>query len=291
MTNNNIFLDWNFVDAGNTENEAYLVKLEKQMSDFYNLPIVNEQYWIQADDSNKTWSPESHPYHCHLKSLIERKSKVIDFGCGSAHPITNLQDKDIKYTGIEWSEKQVEINRDKYPKANFIHGNITADYGLAETADWAVSFFVLEHCVRPHLLLQRMYESIKVGGHIGIICPNFTSGMNSIRSGFRATSKKDKLRKLQLLDTLFSYYQERWVLPKRFEIIHKSNIEFPIYLTPRCLNAPYYSDNDAVYLTNESRVAKYLEKMRAKIIFSSSSLKHNCNNNLVLYLVAQKLHV
>jgi SAM-dependent methyltransferase len=285
------FLGWGFVDGKSQEDNDILVELEKQMSNFYNKTTTNKQYWLQADSNNKSWNAEEHPYHCHLKSLIEHGSHVIDFGCGSAHPMRNLQDKNVEYTGVEWSKKQVEINRDKYPKANFAYGNITADYGLAETADWAVSFFVLEHCVRPHLLLQRMYESIKPGGQIGIICPNFISGMNSIRTGFRATSKKNKLRSWQLIDALFSYYQELWVIPRRVKKIHQSSIEFPIYIYPRCLNAPYYSDNDAVYLTNESIVARYLEKMGAKILFTSISLDNNCNSDQLLYIVAQKPHV
>lgn len=284
-----LFKSWGFIEAIDDDNEEDLNKLESQMAKFYSQAALDQSYWLYAESGNEQWNPETHPYQCHLKSIIENNSTVVDFGCGSAHPIKNLQDKHIQYIGIEWSEKQVNINRSQYPDSRFICGDITRDHELTENADWAVSFFALEHCVRPHVLLKRMYESVKPGGKVAIICPNFIYWMNSLRSGFRSTTKRDKLRKLQLLDLIFSYYQERVVLPKRVQAIHQSSIQFPIYLRPRCLSAPYYSDNDAVYLVSESKVAEYLKKLGGTILHSSASLgNHLSGDSVIMYLVVQK---
>lgn len=293
--NDIIFKRWGFVDSINPNSEPYLQKLEIAMAEFYNQQAIIQDYWIIAQSGNEQWKPQTHPYHCHLERLVEQQSTVIDFGCGSAHPIENLKHKNIQYIGIEWSSKQVEINSHKYPESNFICGNITSDHGLDEKADWAVSFFALEHCVRPHILLKRMFDSIKPAGKLALICPNFIQGMNSIRSGWRATSKKSKLRNSHYLDALLSYYQEKFVIPKQVHQIHQSSMKFPVYLYPRCLEAPYYSDNDAVYLSNEDKVADYFIQLGGEVLYSSKFLNQNIEDkesNMqegnTLYLVIQK---
>jgi len=284
-----IFRQWGFVDANSPESESELQKLEMQMATFYNQQARNQDYWIYAESGNEQWQSETHPYHYHLQQLIEEGSTVIDFGCGGAHPCNNLKHKDIRYIGIEWSSKQVEINREKYPDSEFICGDITADHGLEEKADWAVSFFALEHCVRPHILLKRMLDSVKPKGKVAIICPNFIFGMNSIRSGWKATSKKDKLRSLRFFDAIFSYFQEKFIIPNRVRAIHASSMQFPIYLHPRCLEAPYFSDNDAVYLVNEDKVADYFKGIGARVIHQSKSLNNASQKGTILYLVVQKV--
>lgn len=285
---NEQFFKWGFVDAIDSQRQQELNLLEKQMANFYNQAALDHNYWEQTN-KNQNWQPSTHPYHCHLQNLIQKGSKIIDFGCGAAHAYANLQSKNIEYIGVEWSEKQVNLNQEKYPKAQFICANINEDNSLKETADWAVSFFVLEHCVKPHLFLTKMYESLKKGGKIGIICPNFKDGMNSIRTGFRANTKKDKLKKLQLLDVLVSSYQEKKIIPERIKAIHNSEMQFPIYLKPRCLNAPYYSDNDAVYLVRENKVADFLKTLGMQVIYNSSTIEKNQNESIILYLVAEKI--
>jgi ubiquinone/menaquinone biosynthesis C-methylase UbiE len=282
------FLKWDFVDAIDPNNKQELDLLENKMGEFYNQAALNHNYWEQTN-KNQDWKPETHPYHCHLQNLIKEGETVIDFGCGAAHSYNNLQEKNIDYIGIEWSKKQVSINQEKYPKAKFICGNINQDNSLENLADWAVSFFVLEHCVRPNLFLTKMYQSLKKGGKIGLICPNFKDGMNSIRTGFRATSKKEKINRFQLLDVIVSLYQEKKVIPQRIKSIHHSEMQFPIYLKPRCLNAPYYSDNDAVYLVRENKVADYLQQLGMKIIYNSRDIEKNQSESIILYLIAEKI--
>jgi SAM-dependent methyltransferase len=287
------FRKWGFVDALDLESEKDLRKLEEQMQKFYNNLAFDQDYWILSESKNEIWKSDTHPYHCHWLSLVEKESSVVDFGCGSAHAIYNLNNsssRNVKYTGIELSKQQVQINISKYPDSKFIHGDIVEDHEI-QMVDWAISMFAIEHCVRPHLLLERMYQSLKPGGKLAILCPNFVSGMPSIRSGIRATTKSSKLHKLQLLDLFYSYYQEKYILPSRVKHILQSSILFPIYLYPRCLEAPFYSDNDAVALVVESKVAQYLELLGLKILHSSSTLfpkSKNSDSNGILYLIAEK---
>jgi hypothetical protein len=150
-----------------------------------------------------------------------------------------------------------------------------------------MSLFAIEHCTRPDLLLKRMVETCKPGGRVAIICPDFSAGMNSLRSGRSAFTKKDKLQRLRLIDFLLSYVEEKWLWPARIREIHRSSMKFPIYLRPRCLDAPYFSDSDAVYLTSESKMASALRALGCEIEFTASAVRKPNLGNGIICLVAR----
>jgi ubiquinone/menaquinone biosynthesis C-methylase UbiE len=276
-----------FIDSIDAENDSLLKSLESAMSKFYNQKAPSEGYWKHASQCNTEWDDVQFPFHKDLVSKIRNGDTVVDFGCGSANFFANCN-KSIRYIGLEWSNSQVEINRKKYPNVEFVQGDITKIYTYSQQADWAISLFVLEHVVRPNLLLDNMLSTLKPTGSIGLICPNFITGMNSIRSGFRATTKRDKLKKLQLLDLLISIVDEKFFIPRTVQSIHRSSSLFPIYLYPRCLDAPYYSDNDAVHLVNEKKVISYLQRIGLRILTSSERLR---NSSETLYIVANKANI
>ncbi len=136
MTKRKDYRAWCFVDAADPTSEPDLATLTAKMTSFY-AGMATQQYWDLADASNETWTDATHPYHRHLAQLVAAGSTVVDFGCGSAHAIRNLN-AGIQYTGIEGSDVQVARNRERYPNARFFSGDMLQDHGLGGQADWCI---------------------------------------------------------------------------------------------------------------------------------------------------------
>lgn len=289
MSNGSRYRRWGFVDAADPASSAELDELRARMAAYYAREASREGYWVQAESQNSTWQPTTHPFHCELASLIPSGATVVDFGCGSAHAVNNLA-SEITYVGIEGSPPQVSANRERFPQHRFIQGDMLADHQLAGSADWAVSFFAIEHCARPDLLLKRMVDTCKPGGRVAILCPNFERGMNSLRSGSSAFTRREKVRRGRILDALIGYAEERWLWPHRVRAVHSSAMLFPIYLQPRCFDAPYFSDNDAIYLTSETKLARSLQDLECEIESTSASVNAPAEiKSGIISLVARRL--
>ncbi len=69
------------------------------------------------------------------------KKKIIDFGCGLSHFYDFLKKKDtknIKYTGIDISENMIKMSKVRYPKNNYICGDILIDQNIVPKADYII---------------------------------------------------------------------------------------------------------------------------------------------------------
>ena len=58
-----------------------------------------------------------------IKKYISNGDKVLDLGCGNGRLIDLLKDLDIKYVGIDSSEKLISLAKQKYPKHEFLKAN------------------------------------------------------------------------------------------------------------------------------------------------------------------------
>jgi len=81
-------------------------------------------YNIIADYFSETrkniWS-DIKPY---LK-LVKHQNRVLDLGCGNGRHYKSLEKKKIDYFGIDFSEKLLQIAKNKYTRAKFKFGDIT----------------------------------------------------------------------------------------------------------------------------------------------------------------------
>jgi len=266
-----------FLDATSPNNQVRLKELDRKLSNFYNSEKAKD-YWLNADDINNTWKPDTHPYHLHLKNFIKNGDSIVELGCGSAHAYRNLRELGVKYTGVEWAESQVQTNKDNYPSADFIPSSVYSTSLPSGTFDVAISLFTLEHLVYPHKYLQEMYRLVKLNGIIAIICPDFrrSGGMNSFVCGTSSLDFRDKLRTGRLWDALIHLYERKFLFPKiireQYNTTQKDK-KFLIYPNPKCFDGRYYSDTDAVYFVGQQEVQDFVEDMNCKIIATPSNVQ------------------
>ena len=254
-TNSMIF---RFLSSVSQRDQPKLHALDERLAEFYRA-AQNQDYWSLADEQNADWRDGAHPHHLRLLELIGPSGTVVDFGCGSAHPVAQLGNPG-RYLGLDGSESQVRENQVRYPSASFRATSLYDTQLPDGQFDWAISLFVLEHCVFPTRLLDEMLRVVKPGGNLAIICPQMRPRvMNSMWSGLSAIqSFWEKLKRKRYVDALWHAIELRLLFPIFCRITDRWGGRFLIYPKPRCFFAPYTSDTDAVYWADEREVREYL---------------------------------
>jgi ubiquinone/menaquinone biosynthesis C-methylase UbiE len=272
-----------FLSAIAADSQSRLIALDERLRDFYR--TADEQnYWELAEGHNVDWRDGAHPQHERLLEWIGESDRVADFGCGSAHAAAALGNPE-RYIGIDWSESQLDANRERYPGATFIHSSLYAAPLRDGECDWAISLFVLEHTVFPTRLLDEMLRVIRPGGRIAIICPQMRPNvMNSMWAGLSATqSFWEKMRRRRYFDAAWHAVELRLLFPIFCAISDRFSGRFLIYPKPRCFYAAYTSDTDAVYWADEHEVGAHLAAAGCRIESSPSPSRSG-----LVFLIAKK---
>jgi SAM-dependent methyltransferase len=254
-----------FLPAVSKSDQSQLHALNERLREFYRV-AHDQDYWSLADEQNVDWRDGSHPHHLQLMELIGPNETVVDFGCGSAHPIAQLGNPD-RYLGLDGSDSQVRENQLCYPSAAFRPTSLYDTRLPGNQFDWSISLFVLEHCVFPTRLLDEMLRVVKPGGRIAIICPQMRPRiMNSMWAGLSATqSFWEKLRGKRYVDAVWHAIELRVLFPIFCRLTDRFGGRFLIYPKPRCFYAPYNADTDAVYWADEREVRDYLSRNRCEL--------------------------
>jgi ubiquinone/menaquinone biosynthesis C-methylase UbiE len=236
-----------------------LVYLDRQLLNYYNRKEGLE-YHEQAYSINKNWTPREMPFHYCLIDIVKSGMKIIDLGCGSAHPYLALSSKDIEYVGIDCNQKQLMINQYTYPKGRF---KVASLYNTGEESNYfdiVYSLFTLEHLVWPRLFITEMFRLVKPGGYCLIICPNFRAKWRipSLRQGLSIAPLRDKVISRRYVDALLHIFHRNIYYPLYIKLLY-GNKPFLINLYPTCLYGNYYCDNDAIYFVSaEEVIAEFL---------------------------------
>ncbi|MBS0287551.1 MAG: class I SAM-dependent methyltransferase [Proteobacteria bacterium] len=108
-----------------------------------------------------------------LIKLIPAKSTILDVGCGSGVPIASyFIEKDFEVTGIDGSQKLLDIAKEKCPKMKGVLGDVRSVI-LNEQFDAVVEWWCLFHIPKPdhEKMIQRFSQWLKPNGIL-----EFTSG-------------------------------------------------------------------------------------------------------------------
>ncbi len=118
---------------------------------------------------------ESYPNDVELlQELIQRLpqgAKVLDAGCGSGVPITRILNQSFDVIGVDFSEEQIRLARERVPEAEFVCQDITALDFPDESFDAICSYYTIIHIPREEHrgLLQSFNRMLKESGLV-LLC-------------------------------------------------------------------------------------------------------------------------
>ncbi len=146
--------------------------------------IVEEGYDRIASQYNASRDPVDNENELNeFMSFMRPGCRILDAGCGTGVIARILVDNGFQVTGIDLSQKMVDIAKDRTPEAQFIVGDMTAlDFDDA-SFDGIVSTYALFHVPRTkHMSLFRDFHRIlKKGGLILFsIGSNETEGTDGV---------------------------------------------------------------------------------------------------------------
>ncbi len=133
----------------------------------YLLKKTKEDYNLIADDFSRTRSviwPETEVL---FNEYLIPGEKVLDLGCGNGRYFTLFKEKRIDYFGIDFSEKLIEIAKNKYPEGNFQTGDALHLPFTEKFFDKVYSIAILHHIPSKEYRLQFLKEIkriLKPGG-------------------------------------------------------------------------------------------------------------------------------
>ncbi|MDF2949045.1 MAG: methylase involved in ubiquinone/menaquinone biosynthesis [Sedimentibacter sp.] len=116
-----------------------------------------------------------------LQAMSEMKSneniKILDLGCGPGQLITELYEnlKNIEITGIDFSDKMIEISKERNPKASHIKLDVAELYKLKGKYDIIICTHSLPYYKEPENVFKELSRLLKDNGRVFM---GFASGDN-----------------------------------------------------------------------------------------------------------------
>ncbi len=91
-----------------------------------------------------------------------RDIKILDIGCGNGRVAEIAQQCKVEYTGIDVSEKLIQLAREKYPAAHFEIGSMLKLPFPDQSYDMVIAIASLQHIPSDKLRRQALLEMYRV---------------------------------------------------------------------------------------------------------------------------------
>jgi 2-polyprenyl-3-methyl-5-hydroxy-6-metoxy-1,4-benzoquinol methylase len=238
-------------------------ELNHKMGEFYRNMSTRQSYQDLNDILHESADDATNHLAEMVAGYIMRNGfkSVMEVGCGSGKIYGRLKAQHFNgsYFGFEMAQEVIDGNKQKYPEAHWEAGSVYDKCNVKEAYDCCVAFFVLEHLIYPERALNLMLGTVKKGGALILVCPDFSESgvLPSQKVGLRySMGAKEKLKKLKLADAIVSLVEARDVRSK-LSRVNQDFGPFVINLNPFCLSTEckqLIPDMDAVYISNKKEI-------------------------------------
>src|SRR4028118_940361 len=117
----------------------------------------------------------SYQYFDNLYHLFPESGKVLDLGCGGGQPLTAyFADKGFDVTGVDISQKMIEIAKSQIPQGRFFVSDMVECQFNQEEFDVIVSAFAIIHVPQEKQLslFKKIFEWLKKNGTAYLVLAN-----------------------------------------------------------------------------------------------------------------------
>lgn len=282
----------NWISSKNSKNKIKLEEFSKKLQNYY---ANNTSYYAEIDFTANNWISKHELSYQEIIKYFNSANKILEIGCGSANALMHY-DISEKYYGIDFSEKLMDSNKARFPKAQFDYFRVYNELPYADNSfDFVYSVFVLEHCIFPLELLNEMQRVVKPGGRLIVFCPDFL-GCNRMASqlpGFSIGTGRAKFVNKKYLDAIITGFDNKIRIPivsilKKVKINLAISDGFYVNINPICfLTNHFEADFDAVYLTYKNEIVKSIEKQFSVLENSQQLLSFEKSKGIII-INAQK---
>jgi len=259
---------FNWLSSSDEKNSVVLKELNNKMMHFYSSFESRQQYQQMVDNNDNDLNNPGIVTESFIKYLDRlAPKKMLEVGCGSGRIYQFIQKHltEVEYTGVEVSKNIIEKNRLKYTDANWLDSDAYKIPVDAETMDVCFSLYVLEHLVFPEKALNEMMRTVKHGGYLILIFPDFSISGRFASQNIGLSDDPTaitKLKKGRFFDAVISLYDSRIRLPNALKNAVKQYGDFPVNLNPKCLSASNTNmspDVDAVYIASKKEIENWAQ--------------------------------
>jgi SAM-dependent methyltransferase len=119
---------------------------------------------------------------------LPANAKVLDTGCGAGVPVAKILSKRFDVTGVDFSEKQIELAKMNVPDATFICQDMTQLDFPAQSFDGICSFYAIIHIPREEhrRLIDDFYHMLKPDG-VALLCLGAEDLLDDIEEDFHGS--------------------------------------------------------------------------------------------------------
>lgn len=119
--------------------------------------------WVKDHSSDDWWIEGTEKY----LSFLDQGDSILDVGCGGGVKTEYLQNQGFEVTGIDFSEKMIEIAKRAVPAAKFYVKDITQPLGFEQKFDGVFAQAVLLHIPKAEIkkVLTNLVAVLKPDGY------------------------------------------------------------------------------------------------------------------------------